>query len=216
MRAYAPWAQVKEQKAAKAKPDEQEKGTKAKKLKPKVPRIMGYTSVPQPGTDQNPKLPTRSPTPEQSPSSSLVPTVGPLSLTLTTPPDLAPQSVPLELKSKPTIYDDSCGAESVAPLKRRSVKATTHLSSSGSLHQHNLKNRYTSQSNRPKRRAPACNHMSKCTCTCTTCRNVMLLQAKREVTGALVRSGQARLITSRRISCSPVPCTRNTPAMDTG
>ena len=149
MRAYAPWAQVKEQKAAKAKPDEQEKGTKAKKLKPKVPRVVGDTSVPQPGTDQNPKLPTRSPTPEQSPSSSLVPAVGPLSLTLTTPPDLAPQSVPLHLKSKPTTYGDSCGTESVAPLKRRSVKATTHLCSSGSLHQHNLKKRYTSQSNRP-------------------------------------------------------------------
>ena len=99
-------------------------------------------SVPQPGTDQNPKLPTRSPKPEQSPS-SLVPTVGPLRLTLTTPVDLAPQSVPLHLKSKPTTYGDSCGTESVAPLKRRSVKATTHLSSSGS--QHNLKNRYTSQ-----------------------------------------------------------------------
>ena len=107
------------------------------------------TSVPQPGTDQNPKLPTRSLKPEQSLSSSLVPTVGPLSLTLTTPPDLAPQSVPLHLKSKPTTYGDSCGTESVAPLKRRSVKATTHLCSSGSLHQHNLKKRYTSQSNRP-------------------------------------------------------------------
>ena len=39
MGAYAPWAQVKEQEAAKAKPEEQEKGTKAKELKPKVPRI---------------------------------------------------------------------------------------------------------------------------------------------------------------------------------
>ena len=39
MRAYVPWAQVKEQEAAKAKPEEQEKGIKAKELKPKVPRI---------------------------------------------------------------------------------------------------------------------------------------------------------------------------------
>ena len=39
MRAFVPWAQVKEQEAAKAKPEEQEKGTKAKELKPKVPRV---------------------------------------------------------------------------------------------------------------------------------------------------------------------------------
>ena len=54
MRAYVPWAQVKEQEAAKAKPEEQEKGTKAKgtkakELKPKVPRVVGILLSPSPG-----------------------------------------------------------------------------------------------------------------------------------------------------------------------
>ena len=44
-----------------------------------------------------------------------------------TPADLAPQPALLEaaIKSKPVTYAESCGAKSIAPQKRSSVKATT-------------------------------------------------------------------------------------------
>ena len=91
------------------------------------------TSSPRPPTPARPpptaQLRCRHRTqPDQGPTLSLAPThaVEPQPSPLA---DLAPQSALLEaaIKSKPVTYAEACGAKSIAPPKRSSVKATTRL-----------------------------------------------------------------------------------------